>query len=96
MISATAITLALAFWAPQNGGQPVCPAGVQISAQVPADAKAAFLNVTTTNSGGTGFVTVYPCGSTQPLASSSNTAAGETRATLVAAKIGRTRCFTPS
>ncbi|TML16128.1 MAG: DUF4331 domain-containing protein [Actinobacteria bacterium] len=58
------------------------------TAQVPADAKAAFLNLTTTNSAGTGFVTVYPCGSTQPLASSSNTAAGETRATLVAAKIG--------
>ena len=58
------------------------------TAQVPADAKAAFLNVTTTNSGGNGFVTVYPCGSTQPLASSANTAVGETRATLVAAKIG--------
>ena len=58
------------------------------TAQVPADAKAAFLNITTTNSGGNGFVTVYPCGSTQPLASSANTAVGETRATLVAAKIG--------
>ena len=58
------------------------------TAQVPADAKAVFLNVTTTNAGGSGFITVYPCGSTQPLASSANTAAGETRASLVAAKIG--------
>ena len=58
------------------------------SAQVPNDAKAAFLNVTTTNSVGDAFLTVYPCGSAQPLASSGNTAAGETRAMLVAAKIG--------
>lgn len=30
MISAAAVTLALAFWAPYNHGQPVCPGGVQI------------------------------------------------------------------
>lgn len=30
MISATAVTLALAFWAPYNGGQPVCPGGVHV------------------------------------------------------------------
>ena len=58
------------------------------AAQVPADAKAVFLNVTTTNSVGNGFITVFPCGSAQPLASSANTAVGETRATLVAAKVG--------
>jgi hypothetical protein len=58
------------------------------TAQVPTDAKAVFLNVTTVNAVGNGFITVYPCGSTQPLASSANTAVGETRATLVAAKIG--------
>jgi hypothetical protein len=58
------------------------------TAQVPADAKAVFLNVTTLNSDGNGFITAYPCGSPQPLASSSNTAAGETRASLVAAKVG--------
>jgi hypothetical protein len=58
------------------------------TAQVPADAKAVFLNVTTTNAIGNGFITVFPCGSAQPLASSANTAVGETRATLVAAKVG--------
>jgi hypothetical protein len=56
--------------------------------QVPADAKAAYLNVTSTNSAGNGYVTVYPCGTPRPLASSSNTALAETRATLVAAKLG--------
>lgn len=30
MISAAAITLALAFWAPYNHGQPVCPDGVVV------------------------------------------------------------------
>lgn len=30
MISAAAVTLALAFWAPYNNSQPVCPGGVQI------------------------------------------------------------------
>jgi hypothetical protein len=56
-------------------------------AKVPADAKAVFLNVTSANAGD-GFVTVYPCGSTQPLASNQNTATGQVRATLVAAKVG--------
>ena len=58
------------------------------TAQVPVNAKAVFLNVTTTNAGGNGFVTIFPCGSAQPLASNANTAVGETRATLVAAKVG--------
>lgn len=31
MISATAVALALAFWAPYNHGEPVCPDGVQIA-----------------------------------------------------------------
>ena len=58
------------------------------TAQVPADAKAVFLNVTTINAVGNGFITVFPCGSAQPLASSANTAVGEVRASLVAAKVG--------
>jgi hypothetical protein len=58
------------------------------TAQVPADAKAVYLNVTTTNSTATGFVTVYPCGSPRPNASNVNTVAGANRATLVAAKVG--------
>lgn len=31
MISTVAITLALAFWAPYAGGQPVCPTGVTVT-----------------------------------------------------------------
>jgi hypothetical protein len=31
MIAPLAVSLALAFWAPYNGGQPVCPNGVQIT-----------------------------------------------------------------
>ena len=57
------------------------------TAQVPATAKAVFLNVTAVNSAGPGFVTVYPCGSTQPLASNENIVAGQVRANLVAAKV---------
>ena len=57
-------------------------------AQVPANAKAVFLNITALDATVDGFVTVYPCGSAQPLASSENTAAGEVRANLVAAKVG--------
>ena len=55
--------------------------------KVPAGSKAAFLNVTAVNSAGPGFVTVYPCGSTRPLASNINLVAGQVRANLVAAKI---------
>jgi len=39
---------------------------------VPADGGAAVLNVTATGAAGSGFVTVYPCDSPQPLASSLN------------------------
>lgn len=57
-------------------------------ANVPATAKAVFLNITTLNGADGGFVTVYPCGSPQPNASSGNTATGQDRAKLVAAKVG--------
>ena len=56
--------------------------------KVPADAKAVFLNVTAAGTTSDGFVTVYPCGSPKPQASSVNTATGQVRATLVAAKVG--------
>lgn len=35
MIAPLAITLALAFWTPYAGGQPVCPQGVQIIQMAP-------------------------------------------------------------
>jgi hypothetical protein len=39
---------------------------------VPSNAAAAVLNVTAEGAAGTGFITVYPCGTTRPLASSLN------------------------
>jgi uncharacterized protein DUF4331 len=61
--------------------------GVGASA-VPANAKAAFLNVTAVNSDAEGWITVYPCGSPRPNASNVNLVPGLVRANLVAAKIG--------
>jgi Domain of unknown function (DUF4331) len=58
------------------------------AAQVPADATAVYLNVTSTNSSAAGWVTVYPCGSPRPNASNVNLVPGAARATLVAAKVG--------
>ncbi len=55
---------------------------------VPADASAVVLNVTATEVRGPGFVTVWPCGSKQPLASSLNVSAGQTVANAVVARIG--------
>jgi hypothetical protein len=39
---------------------------------VPSDAKAVYLNVTAVNTVSSGFVTAYPCGTTQPVASTFN------------------------
>jgi len=54
---------------------------------VPADAGTVYLNVTGTENDASSFVTVFPCGETQPLASSINV---ETQATagMVAADVG--------
>ena len=58
------------------------------NAQVPADAKAVYLNVTATNSSAQGWITVYPCGSPRPNASNVNLVPGLVRASLVAAQVG--------
>jgi hypothetical protein len=55
---------------------------------IPADASAAVLNVSVTESSGAGFVTVWPCGTPQPLASNLNYTAGQTIPNLVIAKLG--------
>ena len=55
---------------------------------VPADARAALLNVTVTAAEGTGFVTVFPCGHLRPIASNLNYIRGVDRANLVKARIG--------
>ncbi len=47
-----------------------------------------MLNVTVTQPQGPGFVTVYPCGSQRPTASSINYAPGQTIANAVVAKLG--------
>ncbi len=58
------------------------------ASMVPADASTVFLNVTAANTAADGFVTVYPCGSPQPVASSFNPIAGVVTHNLVAAKVG--------
>ena len=58
------------------------------AANVPADATAVFLNITSVNSDAAGWVTAYPCGSAPPNASNVNLLPGRARANLVAATIG--------
>jgi len=55
---------------------------------VDVDASTAVLNVTVTGAQGSGFVTVYPCGSPQPNASNINFPAGATIPNLVITKVG--------
>ena len=55
---------------------------------VPDDATSVVLNVTTTESAADGYVTVFPCGTARPNASSVNGVARATVANLVIAKVG--------
>ncbi len=77
-----------------GGGLGVRPAGSTTALQVtgragvPADAGAAVLNVTVTEPEGPGFVTVWPCGEPQPLASNLNFTAGANVPNNVIVKIG--------
>ncbi len=57
---------------------------------VPANASAAVLNVTSTGAQATGYLTVFPCGTSMPLASSLNFTAGNDIANSVVSKIGST------
>ena len=54
---------------------------------VPADAKSVLLNVTAVGPSGSGFVTVYPCGATRPLAASLTYATGDVIGNGVLAKV---------
>ena len=56
---------------------------------VAGDAKAAALNVTAANAGAGGYLTVFPCGQSQPTASSLNFATGQTIPGAVLATIGQ-------
>ena len=64
----------------------VVPAGT--SSGIPADATAAVLEVVAIGPTAPGYLTAYPCGTTPPLASNVNYAAGEVRPNLVAVRIG--------
>jgi hypothetical protein len=55
---------------------------------VPSDASAVVLNVTATGAQAAGFITVFPCGTTQPTVSNLNTTAGGTVPNAVVTKIG--------
>jgi hypothetical protein len=55
---------------------------------VPSDASSAVLNVTVTDSRSSGYVTVWPCGTTRPNASTLNYVAGQTVANSATVKIG--------
>ncbi len=56
-------------------------------AGIPADATSVALNVTATNGTASGFITVFPCGSSVPLASNVNFVSGETVASLVSVSL---------
>jgi len=57
-------------------------------AGVPADAEAVFLNVVAISPSGPGYLTVFPCGITTPLAANVNYNTGDIAANAVLAKIG--------
>jgi hypothetical protein len=77
-----------------SGPKPPAGAVVQLqvtavgASQVPADASAVVLNVTGTGASRDGFVTVWPCGQTQPKASNLNLLTGGTAPNLVIVKLG--------
>jgi hypothetical protein len=68
-------------------------------AGIPVNAAAVMLNVTVADPAGAGFLTVYPCGSHVPLASSVNYSGGQLLSNAVLAKLddgGRVCLFTMS
>jgi hypothetical protein len=78
----------------RNGGGPLGAGGVRnltvagVTPGAPAGATAVVLNVTVTNTSAASYLTVYPAGATQPLASSLNWAAGKTVPGLVTVQVG--------
>lgn len=69
------------------------PAGTELAVvlagdEVPADATAASVNLTATDTAGDGFLVAYPCGTEPPLASNVNFRRGETRAVAAIVGIG--------
>jgi hypothetical protein len=66
-----------------------------LSNDVPADADAVTMNVTVTEPGGDGYLTVYPCSAPRPTASNLNYSARQTVPNLVTVRVGADRkvCF---
>jgi Domain of unknown function (DUF4331) len=76
-----------------SGSKPIAGQTIELKVRgfgttnVPSDAGTVLLNLTATETAPDGFVTVYACGSPQPLASNINLT-GVTTANLVAASVG--------
>lgn len=81
----------------QQGGVVAAGATVELVVAgrggVSATARAVALNVTAVNPGAGGFVTVWPCDQSKPLASNLNVVAGVTRANLVVVKVPSSGVF---
>lgn len=78
----------------RSGSGPVGPGGtvtLDLSAQVPAGATAAVLNLTATEPTAATFVAAYPTGQPRPDSSNLNVAAGETRPNAVTVRLGPDR-----
>jgi glucose/arabinose dehydrogenase len=84
---ATTVDGLFAGGGPQPGGSTLALT-VTGRGGVAVDAAAVSLNVTATNSAGAGFVTVFPCGATQPTASNLNYTAGSIVPNAVISKVG--------
>ncbi len=75
----------------RSGSKPRAGATTQATVTggaIPADATAVVVNLTATGTGGDGFVTAWPCGESQPIASNLNFRGGHDRANLAIAKVG--------
>ena len=68
---------------------------LDLTGRIGADASAVVMNVTVTEAGSAGFVTVYPCSSPRPTASNLNYVSGQTVPNLVTVSTGTDRhvCF---
>jgi hypothetical protein len=78
----------------RNGGGPLGPAASRnltvagVTPGAPSGASAVVLNVTVTNTTAGSYLTVFPMGSTQPLASNLNWVSGKTIPNLVTVQVG--------
>ena len=72
----------------RTGAGRVAEVKVTGRAGVPEDAEAVFLNVVAVGPSGPGYLTVFPCGMTPPLAANVNYGTGGVAANAVFAKVG--------